>query len=218
MKNLIKWIKKHKVISVILSIIIILLPVLLIHILYKIKAPCEFFVAKWSAGELLQFYGAFLSFLGTVSLGALALWQNNQLAIKNQEFNELIYNQQKEMNMPRFDIASAMGSNGNFTNWYITLKNVSENVANKIVISSFTVRDKDENLLENKEDCNISSDSLLSREEARIEFQNKALCGDNLKVRFIISYEDKYSEKHSCEAKAEIVEQKFPKFKITPIE
>jgi hypothetical protein len=195
-----------------------LLPILLIHILYKIKAPCEFFVAKWSAGELLQFYGTFLSFLGTVSLGALALWQNNQLSIKNQKFNELIYKQQKEMNMPRFDITSSMGSNGNFSNWYITLKNVSENIANNVVISSFVVHDKDEKLLENRDYCKISSNSILGGEKATVEFENKALYGDNLKVRFIISYEDKYSERHSCEAKAEILEQKFPEFKIVQIE
>ena len=37
-----------------------------------------FTVTTFGKDELLSFYGSLLSFLGTVSLGALALWQNNK--------------------------------------------------------------------------------------------------------------------------------------------
>ena len=50
----------------------------IIHCLFKIH-PTEdydFFVAEWSAGELLQYYGGVLAFSGTVILGALSLHQN----------------------------------------------------------------------------------------------------------------------------------------------
>lgn len=69
MGNLKEWVKKHIIASIILSFVIIFLPVFLIHILYSIEMPCKFFMAKWSAGELLQFYGSLLSFGGTVLLG-----------------------------------------------------------------------------------------------------------------------------------------------------
>lgn len=211
MENLKKWVKKHIIASAILSLGIIFFPVLLIHISYSIEMPCKFLMAKWSAGELLQFYGSLLSFVGTVLLGGLALWQNQQLAIKNQQFNELINNQQKQMNMPRFDVTSSMGSNGAFTNWHIYLKNVSENVANGLLISSFTVHNKDEQLIYSKEKCKISTNSLQGGEETKIEFENTALRGDYLIVRFNLDFEDKYSESHRYEVKTEIINQAFPK-------
>lgn len=40
----------------------------------------------WGAKDVLSFYGSFLAFLGTVALGALALWQNK----KASQTNELI--------------------------------------------------------------------------------------------------------------------------------
>lgn len=211
MENLKKWVKKHIIASVILSFGIIFFPVLLIHISYSIEMPCEFLMAKWSAGELLQFYGSLLSFVGTVLLGGLALWQNQQLAIKNQQFNELINNQQKQMNMPRFDVTSSMGSNGAFTNWHIYLKNVSENVANGLVVSSFTVHDKEEQLIYSREKCKISTNSLQGGEKTKIEFENTALRGDYLMVRFMLDFEDKYSESHRYEVKTKIINQAFPK-------
>ena len=39
-------------------------------------AISEAFVAEWDAGDALGYYGAILSFIGTVVLGALALYQN----------------------------------------------------------------------------------------------------------------------------------------------
>jgi hypothetical protein len=41
------------------------------NILFKINATTDIFVAEWSAGDALGYYGAILSFLGTVVLGAL---------------------------------------------------------------------------------------------------------------------------------------------------
>ena len=72
-----EWLRKHKIWVAIISLLIILGVPLLIHILYKIKAPNAFFVAEWSAGELLSYYGSILAFLGTVVLGVLALYQNH---------------------------------------------------------------------------------------------------------------------------------------------
>ena len=40
-------------------------------------------------GDALVFYGSLLAFLGTVSLGALALWQNNKLNILSKNMQKL---------------------------------------------------------------------------------------------------------------------------------
>lgn len=56
------------IISVIFAIII--------HFLFSISSPIEFFVAKWSAGELL-------AYASTVALGLLAIWQNKRFKDEN---------------------------------------------------------------------------------------------------------------------------------------
>lgn len=195
MNKLLEWIKRNIFLSIIITIGIFMLPILLIHIAFKTVAPYKFLVAEWSPGEMLQFYGSFLSFMGTVLLGGLALWQNNQLAKKNEQFNLLIANQQKQMNMPKFEFTEP-GSNGNFMNLSLKLCNVSENVANKIKIGDFNVLDENNNLICNSQNCIVEKTSLLGGEYTRVKFNNSQLNGNNLKVSFQLTYEDKYNECH----------------------
>lgn len=58
----------------------------IINELYKIGG----YVTMWSAGDVLSFYGGFLSFIGTVVLGALALYQNK----KANDINEKLQKKQ----------------------------------------------------------------------------------------------------------------------------
>ena len=220
MGKLIKWIKKHVLVTLILSFIITLLPVLVIHILYKLKVPYKFLVTEWSAGELLQFYGSYISFIGTVLLGALALWQNNRLAKENKEYNELIKQQEKQIRIPKFDIPYKKYScNGAFSNWQIDLKNVSANIAINLSVSLFKVYDKQGNLIEKKSDCLIKHSLLQGGESTIIEFKNKSLPSDYFKVIFFIDYLDIYNDKHKCRIDTEIINQKHDmKFKFTYIE
>lgn len=66
---IVKWV----IISIIFAFII--------HLLFSLPAPSDFFVAKWSAGELL-------AYACTVSLGLLALWQNYMLQDENKQSQE----------------------------------------------------------------------------------------------------------------------------------
>lgn len=101
---MLEWIKRHKVFVIICFVIIVIGVPFAIHCLFKIH-PTEdydFFVAEWSAGELLQYYGGVLAFSGTVILGALSLHQNE---IIKQESDKRIAIQEKrehDSNMPRF--------------------------------------------------------------------------------------------------------------------
>ena len=67
------WVKKHivttwAVMSVILAVVI--------HVTFSVPAPTAWLVAKWSAGDIL-------TYIGTVSLGLLAVWQNNRFKEEN---------------------------------------------------------------------------------------------------------------------------------------
>ena len=81
-------IKKHKGLCIIIICIAAFVVVIGvpfgINLLFKIQSNINIFEAEWTAGDALGYYGALLSFIGTVVLGALALYQNH--IIKRTEY------------------------------------------------------------------------------------------------------------------------------------
>jgi len=84
MKELFEVLKKYKKTIILTSLICFIIPLLVIHCLFKWYSGIEFLVAEWTAGELLGYVGTILSFVGTVILGILAL-QASQKANKLSE-------------------------------------------------------------------------------------------------------------------------------------
>lgn len=74
-----RWIKAHKLICVwaVTSVVY----AFLIHCLFSVYPSNSWFVAKWSAGEIL-------TYVSTVSLGLLAVWQNQELQKENDKSQE----------------------------------------------------------------------------------------------------------------------------------
>lgn len=62
-----------------MAVIILFVPAIVIHLLFKVSLGADFFAAEWSAGDLLGYVSGFEAFVGTVALGALALWQNQTI-------------------------------------------------------------------------------------------------------------------------------------------
>ena len=58
--------KKHKKLIAFITFMIIFGIPFIIHVLFKLHSNIDFFVAEWTAGELLSYYGSILAFLGTV--------------------------------------------------------------------------------------------------------------------------------------------------------
>ena len=68
MKTIKEWTKQHLVTSWAIASGVF---AVLIHILYAIPAPCDFLENKWGAGDIL-------TYVSTVALGLLAVWQNQR--------------------------------------------------------------------------------------------------------------------------------------------
>lgn len=64
--KIIKWIKEHKIWTVTISLVVILLPIVIVHILFKVPAPFEWLVANWKAGEILGYFGNVLGAVATI--------------------------------------------------------------------------------------------------------------------------------------------------------
>lgn len=62
---------------VIISLIIIMIPII-INILFKFDFNIWWLQSEWSAGDALSFYGGLLSFIGTITLGAISIWQTKK--------------------------------------------------------------------------------------------------------------------------------------------
>jgi len=71
------------------TIVISSLFALVIHVLYYFPAPFDFFVHKWEAGDIL-------TYVSTIALSLLAVWQNQKFKEESDKAQEVMERQNKE--------------------------------------------------------------------------------------------------------------------------
>lgn len=103
MKKIFGWICRHKVLTFLVVVALFFIPLIMVHFLFKWNSSLSWISSEWSAGDVLGYIAGFEAFLGTVALGALALWQNQQihkqhieslepsLSMKLIEINHILY-------------------------------------------------------------------------------------------------------------------------------
>lgn len=68
-----------RTISIIIAVLFLIFFVpLLINILFKFDFNIWWLESEWSAGDSLNFFGSILSFIGTIVLGAISIWQTSK--------------------------------------------------------------------------------------------------------------------------------------------
>ncbi len=82
--RILQWIVKHKLVTIAIFMGIFVLPLCIVHLIFKIPACNSYFVAEWNAGDLLGYIVGFFSFVGTVSLGLVTLIINKRLHNNNE--------------------------------------------------------------------------------------------------------------------------------------
>ena len=78
----------------VVCIFLVLLPLVINHI-YYMEAPLEFFVTDLKVADYVVYYASALSFLGSLILGILTLYQNKRAQEKTDEINKLQLEMQK---------------------------------------------------------------------------------------------------------------------------
>lgn len=90
--KILKWLKdlveKYMVIFFVLCSVVF---AFIIHCLFSSAAPNEWFAAKWNAGDIL-------TFVSTVTLGLLAVWQNKKFKDENDASQSRMENLAKKAN------------------------------------------------------------------------------------------------------------------------
>lgn len=77
-----KWIADHLILTwAIISVCV----ALVIHVLFSIVAPVDWLRAKWGAGEIL-------TYISTIALGLLAMWQNQKFKSENDVLQQRLEN------------------------------------------------------------------------------------------------------------------------------
>lgn len=97
MKKILNWIKNHKILVTIGTVLAFIVPLIVVHILFKSSAIHSWFVATWSAGDLLGYIAGFVSLLGTVFLGLITVYLTDQANKTNERLGKENINLQKIM-------------------------------------------------------------------------------------------------------------------------
>lgn len=100
----------------------------IVHCLYKIKSSNVFWIAEWSAGEFLAYYGSVLSFIATIMLSTLALWQNEIIRKESNRHTALLEEMEQNKYSPYFVITNIGEKNGH-SNIIINISNITDNIA-----------------------------------------------------------------------------------------
>lgn len=85
MNKIIKWISKHYILFILFIGVIIFLPIVVISILLIINIGCKRLVVEWVPGNALLYWGSCLSFIGSIALGIIAVYQNLQAQKTNDK-------------------------------------------------------------------------------------------------------------------------------------
>ena len=189
------WLKNHKKLIAFTIFMVIFGVPLIIHILFKLHPNVDFFVAEWTAGELLSYYGSILAFLGTVILGALSLYQNQIIKQESDKRTALLEQREHESNMPRLKLRYN-GSQGNLQKMQLEIENISENIANDIILYDVKLLSANKEVLWDKKSA-IHLDTLQANNKISIYLGNPALSENNCCFKMKMKCNDKYGDIHS---------------------
>lgn len=149
---MLKWIKTHKLLFLLLCLMMFIILIgipFVINLLFKANININIFKAEWSAGDVLSYYGAVLSFIGTVILGALALYQNHIIREESKQKEHI-------ENMPKFHLMFG-GSHGFCCKLGIKVKNISPNIAYNVNIYDVRIKDGIKNIWTSEETFSFPS-------------------------------------------------------------
>ena len=157
-----RWIKKNKFLTGLIVFLSFITPLIIVHFLFKYDSGNDLIRAEWTAGDVLAYIAGFLAFIGTISLGALALWQNQQ-----------IYKQHMENLAPALSM-NLISFDGML---FLTVENTGQTEAHEVNISVEWIENNGENNTLTLDDLFLSTFELYPNEKAQ---GRVAFSGENI--------------------------------------
>lgn len=84
MRKLPIWMKTHKFIVTSITVFVFILPLVVVHCLFKWNSGVFWIEAEWSAGDVLGYIAGFEALLGTVVLGVVTIYQTQKAEETNK--------------------------------------------------------------------------------------------------------------------------------------
>lgn len=97
MDKIFEWITSNKKKTMLATILMIMIPLIAVHFLFKWHTGCYWMESEWEAGDMLGYFGNVLSFLATILLGYATLRINDKANKQNDKLIQMQYNQQKSI-------------------------------------------------------------------------------------------------------------------------
>jgi hypothetical protein len=86
--------------TILIFIGLFLIPLIVVHFLFKWKTGNNLISAEWSAGDLIVYIAGFESFAGTAILGIIAVWQTHKANKTNDNLLELTEESERKSVLP----------------------------------------------------------------------------------------------------------------------
>lgn len=141
MKNTLNWIKTHKFLTAVITMIVFAFPLLAVHCLFKWYSGIPWFEAEWGAGDVLGYIAGFEALLGTVVLGVVTIYQaqkaeetNKRLAKENNYLQKVSIQQM----LPLVKISELTINNT------IETSNLRNETSATVMVGTLETRDKRE--------------------------------------------------------------------------
>lgn len=193
------WINKHKWV-LLLSVIVfaILIP-------GSIGICCVVGEIPVSMSDFYSYYGALLSFLGTVVLGFLALYQNEQLQRREERLERERKEEQeayeKRQNQPQFHIVRKNGTSTN-NMLKLSITNISNNIAKNVKLTDLSIVRGVETLWHKDINASISWSILAPTASEEFELGNDMESNPDgfdkdMLMTGTLSYMDVFDENHA---------------------
>lgn len=194
--------KKKIILSIVgICFAIIGIPII-IHILFKMNLGIKWIEAEWTAGEFLAYYGNVLSFLGTIVLSSLALWQNKKIKDESDRHTRYLEKLEIDKNTPQF-IVKKMVSGPNNSNLEISINNISDNVAYSVQIFNFKLCSLEKILWETEKCWNYQA--IKPNEQVNLQLNNLAIT-EELLLKFEMQSFDKFFIIHYYNGMAKVLD------------
>ena len=84
LNKIVDWIKNHKITTLIVCTAMFFLPLVLVHILFKWDSSIDWLSAEWSAGDILVYIAGGETFIGTIVLGFVTVYQSEKASLENE--------------------------------------------------------------------------------------------------------------------------------------
>lgn len=182
-----EWLKDHKKAIILCAFGIVIGGPMIIHIVFSIPAPWAWMIAKWSAGDVLGYYGSVLGFCGTTLLSVLALYQNKM--IKDDAENR------ENVLLSPVLTCKCTGYSGQHSSLNFELYNRSVNAANSLEVENFKLYDTDGKCVLESSNVELPRFSILGGETLKITFKNKGFPDMHGTLEFVVYYNNRLGER-----------------------